>query len=287
MQVAIGPLQLHVPKGWPSGSDRPFANLCVAPPGKSRPAVFGCNGLDIWYGWDGYLPGNEMAIFERAHPGWYHATDVQPCPVDPTKGRDGLNGIRDDGLAGTESLKPVGDHTAYFYQWHAHCDSGYKFSPRAWYLPTSKVLIFDYMGNATADAVLTTATFDRGRWTFGYFHGPTGNTTTGVRLPLDEAQWLSGQAANDYARAHGMETPVPNDYLVVDPDTSTTSYPLAPDARVTSVFELAGTEPGNQRVVPVAKLVEFLRDRSHWSTPFHVHLDPSGRIDQIIEQYRP
>jgi hypothetical protein len=269
-----------------SGTDRSFGNLCVEPRGKHLPEAFGCGGLDIWYGWDGYLPGNELANFERGHPGWYHATDVQPCPVDPTNGPDHLNGIRDDGLVGAETLRRIGNRMAYFYQWHAHCDDGYRFSPRAWYLPASKILVFDYIGNRSIDALLDTATYDQGRWTFGFLDGAT-RTAAGVRLALDEAEWLGGEAANDYARHHGMESPVPNDYLIVDPDTSPTSRLLTTDAHIVSTFELAGTEPGKERVVPVAKLVTFLGDRSHWSVPFHVHLDPSGRIDQLIEQYRP
>lgn len=268
------------------GVDRSFSNLCLEPPGKDVPRIFGCGGLDIWYGWDGYLPGNENANFERAHPAWYHATDVQPCPVNPTDGPDHLNGIRDDGLVGTETLRRVGDRTAYFYEWNAHCDDGYRFSPRAWYLPASKILVFDYVGNPAADALLKTATFDRGHWTFGFLRGAT-RAGTGVRLALDEAEWLGGEAANDYARTHGMETPVPNDYLIVDPDPSTTSRALTRTARIVSTFALAGTEPGKERIVPVAKLVAFLSDRSHGDVPFHIHLDPSGRIDQVVEQYRP
>jgi len=248
--------------------------------------MFGCAGLDVWYGWDGYLPGNEQAGFERAHPGWYHATDVQPCPVKPTDGPDKLNGVRDDGLTASETLRPVGNRSAYFYQWHAHCDDGYRFAPRAWYLPTSKVLVFDYVGDATADAALSAATFDPGRWTFGFLHGAT-STSSRTTVAFDEAEWLSGEAANDYARRHGMESPVPNDYLIVDPDTSTSPYPLAATARVVSVFRLAGTEPGTERTVSVSKLVAFVADRSNADVPFHVHLDPSGRIDQVVEQYRP
>jgi len=283
--VAIGPMQLALPHGWRSDTRSSFSHLCIEPPSKG-PRALGCGGLEVWYGWDGYLPGNELASFGRDHPGWYHATDVQPCPVDPTNGPDGLNGIHDEGLVGGETLRPVGDRQAYFYQWHAHCDGGYRFSPRAWYLPVSKLVVFDYVGNDIADAILDTATFDGSRWTFGFLRGAT-RTAAGVHLAFDEAQWLSGDAANDYASHHGMETPVPNDYLIVDPDTSTASHPLTTDARIVSVFALAGTEPGKDRVVSVAKLVDFLADRSHMDVPFHVHLDPTGRIDQVVEQYRP
>lgn len=285
-KVSIGPMQLTLPHGWRSNAASSFTNLCIGPPGKARPGVFGCDGLAVWYGWDGYLPGNEEGSFDRAHPGWYRATDVEPCPVDPTNGPDHLNGIRDDGLVGAESLRPVGNRKAYFYQWRAHCDDGYRFSPRAWYLPASKLLVFDYLGTRAADAILGGATFDGSRWTLGFLRGAT-RSAGGVRLALDEAEWLGGDAANDYAEHHGMETPVPNDYLIVDPDTSTTSHLLTTDARIVSVFALAGTEPGRERVVSVAKLIAFLSDKAHQDVPFHVHLDPAGRIDRIVEQYRP
>jgi hypothetical protein len=206
--------------------------------------------------------------------------------VKPTDGPDHLNGVRDDGLAAKEALRPVGNRSAYFYQWRAHCDDGYRFAPRAWYLPASKILVFDYIGTASADAVLRTATFDRGRWTLGFLRGAS-RSSTGTTLAFDEAEWLSGEGANDYARRHGMESPVPNDYLIVDPDTSTAPYRLTADARVVSVFQLAGTEPGTERTVSVTKLAAFVADRSHWDVPFHVHFDPSGRIDQVVEQYRP
>src|SRR5436305_110496 len=57
--VAIGPLQLTLPTGWHASNGDAFtSNICVAPAGKHPAAVAGCGGLDIWYGWDGYLPGN-------------------------------------------------------------------------------------------------------------------------------------------------------------------------------------------------------------------------------------
>lgn len=284
--VAIGPLQLALPPGWRSSSEDSFANICVEPAGKQTATAAGCGGLDIWYGWDGFLPGNEMSTFDPKSPGWYHGTGMAPCPVDPTNGPDGLNGIQ-PGEASARGLRPIGDRNADYYEWDASCESGnYHWTPRAWYLPISKILVFDYTGNPAADALLRTATFDRGRWTFGFLDGTT-TTAAGIRVAFDEAQWLGSEAANDYASHHGMETPVPNDYLIVDPDTSTTPHLLASNARIVSVFALAGTEPGKERVVPVATLVAFLHDHSHWSVPFHVHLDPTGRIDQVIEQYRP
>lgn len=199
-EASVGALQLHLPPGWASASDGQFGNICVQRPGH-QPEVFGCGGLDIWFGWDSYLPGEEMTTFDPANPGWYHATDVQPCPVKPTDGPDHLNGIREDGRASAPHYEPVGTRTAYFFQWRAHCDNGFTFSPRAWYLPASKILIFDYVGNAGADALLQTATFDTGRWTFGFLRGDERTASNALLFNVDEAEWLSGDAAAYYARS--------------------------------------------------------------------------------------
>lgn len=80
---------------------------------------------------------------------------------------------------------------------------------------------------------------------------------------------------------------IPNDYIIVDPDTSTIRVPVASQLSVTSVFLLAGTEPGKTRAVPITRLVDFLANAHNWSTPFHLHFNARGQIDEVVEQYRP
>jgi len=84
-----------------------------------------------------------------------------------------------------------------------------------------------------------------------------------------------------------VESPVPDDYLIVDDDESTVSMHISERAAVISVFALAGTEPGHSRPVSLEQLAGFLATPPHWSTPFHLHLDAAGNIDQIVEQYQP
>ena len=245
----------------------------------------GCGGLDAYYAWTGFAPGREQGNFLTDGPGWYHATDVQPCPVEPTSGPDGLNGIHEGALL-EHRLAPVGSHRADYYRWAAHCDNGFRFTPRAWFLPQSKVVVFDYLDNAESSRLLSTAAFDSGRWTMAYLHathGAAGSRTVDV----DEIRWLSGAEANRYAKAHGMESPVPNDYLIVDDDTHTRSMPLSEQAVIRSDFSLAGAEPGHVKSVSMTRLIAFLADKTHWLTPFHVHVTSAGVIDRLQEQYRP
>jgi hypothetical protein len=282
-RVLIGPLSLDVPAGWKATPSGDIGHVCLEPTGANE-QPFGCAGLDAYYDWGGgFLPGNEASDF-RDSPGWYHGTGVAPCPVDPAKGPNGLNAIR--GVAtGKHSLAPVGDRKADYYEWDASCDSGYKWHPRAWYLPISKVLVFDYAGRHRADALMRDATFE-GRWLMGYLHAINGSAGAQT-VDVDEFTWLSGAAANRYAKAHHMESPVPDDYLIVDDDESTVSMRISERARVISEFALAGTEPGHPRSVSLEYLAGFLATPDHWSTPFHVHLDADGAIDQVVEQYRP
>ena len=283
-RVLIGPLSIEMPAGWKRNNNGDIGHACLEP-AAAKEQAYGCAGLDAYFDWgDGFLPGNEASDF-RDSPGWYHGTGVGQCPVDPTKGPQGLNGIRGSAVA-RRSLAPVGDRKADYYVWSASCDSGFAWHPRAWYLPVSKVLVFNYAGTPEADALMRNATFDKGRWIMAYLHSVSGAAPART-VDVDAFTWLSGAAANRYAKAHGMESPVPNDYLIVDDDESTTPMHIAEDATVTSVFALAGTEPGHAKSVTLNQLAGFLAIPDHWSTPFHLHLDATGTIDEIVEQYRP
>src|SRR5207237_8505488 len=51
-------------------------------------------------------------------------------------------------------------------------------------------------------------------------------------LRFDLALSLTGDAANAYAAAHGMETPVPNDNLIVNDNPKLRLMPLASDVEI-------------------------------------------------------
>jgi hypothetical protein len=56
--------------------------------------------------------------------------------------------------------------------------------------------------------------------------------TDPVSLRFDLATFLTGDEANEYAAAHGMETPVPNDNLIVNENPRLRLMPLAPNVRI-------------------------------------------------------
>lgn len=289
-QVLVGPVILDVPDGWQAdnaGAGAPtFDHACIEPP-TTRPEMFGCAGLDVWYRWSdsGYLPGNGHGSFTDA-PGWLSSMDVQNCPVKPTDGPGNVNGVRQDSGV-THDLRSVGDRTADFYRWHAHCDNGYTFAPRAWYLPVSRVVIFDRIGYPDLDPIVTSARFDTGRWTIGLLESAH-SSPTGMTVAFDELRWLDGKAALAYNEAHGGHRGPPNDYLTVDPDPSTVALPVASDALIVSEFGLAGTEPGHHVAVTLKRLLEYVNAvKTHGYTMAHVHIRSDGVADQIWQQYTP
>jgi hypothetical protein len=80
-----------------------------------------------------------------------------------------------------------------------------------------------------------------------------------VVIEFDEAEWLTGEAAQEAAQEDGAIAPgdpVPNDYYIRNPDQSTRPYELAPDAEVTATRCLLCRDgkPGN--------LTDFLRSFS-------------------------
>jgi hypothetical protein len=280
--VWVGPIGFVLPRGW-SADNTSFGTACLEP-AKQRPA-YDCSGLEVWYGWDSYLPSSEQTTFTKESGGWYHNTDVQPCPVKPKDGKDGLNGLHDNGPTPAQGLQPVGSRRAYFYEWTARCENGFTFHPRAWYLPTTNVVVFDYMGYPDTAAVLNTAVYDPGKWVFGYIDGVTSSSSGNV-VHIDEAQWLSGPAAEDYAHKHGQQD-VPNDYIIVNDDTSTRDAPLLASATIVGNIEMAGTEPDKPKRLTMLQFIAYEQDKRHWSTTLHIHVDASGQVDQIEEQFHP
>ena len=133
---------------------------CAEPRHSSgRPRMFGCSGLQIkagsaiaGYEGEPYAPGGAG--------GWYAATDVQPCPVRPATADGSFNGVASAHSAPVESgLRPVGARQAWYDRWGAGCRDGSRFSPRAWYLPLSRVLFLDYTGHAETGRILGSVRF--------------------------------------------------------------------------------------------------------------------------------
>jgi hypothetical protein len=278
--VMVGPIVLAVPSGWQVSSTS-FGEACIQPD-QPRPAVFGCAGLDVSWGWDEYLPGRYPVGFTRSTPAWYDPREAVPCPVDPGTGAN-KNRVTDPGTASAAQLRPVGDRKAYFYTWTAKCHSGYTFRPRAWYLPTSKVLILDRIGYPDLDSIVTGATYDTGRWSTGF--GRAGGTDgSGPFIEFARVQWLSGEAAIAYYDAHGGHGGPPDDYVLTDLRPKVRMQVL-PDARVIGNFQLAGNGLGPRVLVSVNRLLQFLK-QNHYTT-FEAHQSASGVVDYLEELFRP
>ena len=158
-EVTFGNATFTLPDGW---SASPLAAggdaLCVAPAGNPAPRWEGCGGLALYHG---DLPGFAGRPYERGAP-WSFAHDrgPVPCPLapgDPAAG--GGDTVVPGAVRGRDpidsGLRPVGDHTADYDQWLARCSrSNRTFTPRAWYLPRSRIVIFDVLGRPETEAIL-------------------------------------------------------------------------------------------------------------------------------------
>jgi hypothetical protein len=263
--ATAGPVVLRVPPGWVAVDSGRFGDVCLEPQ-HTRPHFGGCAGLQVYYGWDGFLPGYEMGSFGRNHPGWYHATDVQPCPVDPRSGDD-YNGVADGTQVGGEQLRPVGDRRAYFYQWSAGCQkSSYRFSPRAWYLPVSKVLMFDYIGYPDIDPIVATARFDDGSWQVGLVR----DVSPADSIGFDDLDWRAG--STDFSPDK-----------VRDPDPRVQALRLSGDVTVEALERHGYTWHYRPRTMA------WLRGYAagHPKVAFHVHLTADGVVDRIMQEGVP
>jgi hypothetical protein len=159
--VTFATLTFDLPAGWELVSRTGDDTMCVAPIGVTYPS-WGCTGLDLYHG---DLPGNETSAYEDHQPwAWYHATDVPSCPTetDPTGPDWDQVRVPEGGTADPvdSGFRPVGDRTAVYDQWEAECSqSAFRFTPRAWHLPESDIVIFDDFAQPEAEAILATVRF--------------------------------------------------------------------------------------------------------------------------------
>ncbi len=217
-------MSVDVPAGWqvirePLYTGKPSRSgaVCLHQPGDTR-VVFGCAGIAIDYGQ--YLPGAHTHPYVPDQPdGWYSALDVQQCPFLPTQVNGTMNGIQTKpGL--DKGLRAVGAHKANWNRWTADCTRGQYFNPQAWFLPTSRVVIFDYLGHAETAAVLASAKFAADGAPM-----PTPSTYLSAHLIRESENTLVVQPfttygnnaeGKAYAKAHKLGYPFYNDYLDVD-----------------------------------------------------------------------
>jgi hypothetical protein len=120
---------------------------------------------------------------------------------------------------------------------------------------------------------------------FGYIAGTIERDGT-TFLRFDRAIFLTGDDANKEAAARGWETPVPNDYIIVNDNTKIREQPLAAAVQVFGSCALASCSPDP---VPVSlkDFVTFVGDEAGQSVPFRLHYNATGQVDRIEEQYVP
>ena len=154
--VSFAGMSFELPDGWEvirSGTD----SMCVGPAGNPYPRYDDCSGLELHHG--DPLPGFEMDEYRDHGPwGWYHQTDVSPCPNRPPERGQPLDGIQ-PGPAGYDPIDSqevdVGGRVAAYDVWQARCErSGVTFSPRAWHLAEQQLLIVDALGVEEADMIV-------------------------------------------------------------------------------------------------------------------------------------
>ena len=143
---------------------------------------------------------------------------------------------------------------------------------------------------SVASATLTPSAVAAGSKDFGYFTGTAGREP--LRLSFDRAQFLTGDAANKAAAAHGQETPVPNDYLIVNDNPKLRVLTVADTCVVYGSLQLTSfVDPDHSSVEPrrerLTDLVRFLGTATGRSTPWHLTYGTGGVVKRIDEQYVP
>jgi hypothetical protein len=124
---------------------------------------------------------------------------------------------------------------------------------------------------------------------FGYFPAVVSSGPP-VRLSFDRAQFLTGDAANRAAAGRGDETPVPNDYYVVNDNRRLRTLALAGDVQVFGSQALngyAGDRSVEARPRTVPQLLGFVGTAQGKETGFNLVYGSGGVVLRVEEQYQP
>ena len=114
-------------------------------------------------------------------------------------------------------------------------------------------------------------------------------STDPATMVFDLGYFLTGDAANEAAAAHGDETPVPNDYYIVNDNPLLRTLPIAPDVDVQVIDWMNCCELVNGTFTSFADAVA----KNHPKGSYHGRLSPywitveGGVIVKIEEQYLP
>ena len=125
---------------------------------------------------------------------------------------------------------------------------------------------------------------------FGYF--PAVESKTPPVLEFDRALFLTGAAADKASAAHGGESPVPNDYYIVNDNKLLRRLALSPDAKVVGSLQLnsfvtTGDSTNEPKAHTVKDLLAFLESDGGPRTPWHITYGAGGKVSRVEEQYVP
>jgi hypothetical protein len=104
-------------------------------------------------------------------------------------------------------------------------------------------------------------------------------------LTYDQAQFLTGDAANKAAAEDKQEVPVPNDYYIRNVNKMLRTAPVAPDAPI--LGSIALTQQVDLNPVTLDALADFAASDQASQVGFWITVDGHGRITKVEEQYVP
>lgn len=110
-----------------------------------------------------------------------------------------------------------------------------------------------------------------------------------IRLTLDYVQFLTGEQADREAARRGLESPVPNGYLIVNDNPRLRVFPVRPGIMVRVLYNDDGTMTVEGRDITLDEWYSRLEGplTEHYSSSyFHVTVQ-DGVITRIAQQYTP
>ena len=166
--------------------------------------------------------------------------------------------------------------------------------------PTPHVTTITHTSSTEVTLPITTATASSratasptpapGSKDFGYFRSVVSHSP--ARLAFDRAEFLEGDAANTAAAAHGDETPVPNDYYIVNDNPKLRVLTIAGSCAVYGSLQLTSfVDPDGYSVAlkreKLSDLIRFIGTDNGRRTPWHLTYGAGGVVTRIDEQYIP
>lgn len=107
-------------------------------------------------------------------------------------------------------------------------------------------------------------------------------------LTFDVATFLTGKAAADAAKAHGDESPPPNDYYIVNDSKALTTYPVstAVVVRYIPASNCCSLQPGDFSAWGAAVNGTAMTDYAGKNAPWWITIS-GGQIVKIRQQFLP